>query len=61
MLDIHCARQEYQAQEISNIVFVRSCDNLADGLTKPKMQKALFELLKTGAHAVKCEQWILRN
>ena len=61
MLDIHSARQAYQAQEISNIGFVRSCDNLADGLTKGKKQKALLNLLLTGAHEVKCEQWILRK
>ena len=61
MLDIHSARQAYQAREISNIGFVRSCDNLADGMTKPKMQKALFQLLETGFHEVKCEQWIIRD
>ena len=61
MLDIHSALEAYQTQEISNIGFVRSCDNLADGLTKKKMQKALFNLLQTGIFEVKCEQWILRN
>ena len=60
MLDIHAARQAYQAQEISNIGFVRSCDNLADGLTKANMQKSLLNLLKTGHHEVICEQWIIR-
>ena len=61
MLDIHSVRQAYQAHEISNIGFFRSCDNLADGLTKPKMKKALFEILRSGVHEVRCEQWILRN
>ena len=60
-LDIHTARQAYQSREISNIGFVRSSDNLADGLTKAKMQKALFNLLQTASHRPVCEQWILRD
>ncbi len=60
MLDVHAAREGYKTREISNIGFVRSSENLADGLTKAKMQKALFKLLKSGRHSVECEQWILR-
>ena len=60
MVDIYSARQSYQAREISNIGFVRSENNIADGLTKPKMQSALLNLLHTGRHQVKCEQWIIR-
>lgn len=59
MLDIHSAREAYQAREISNIGYVRSCDNLADGFTKKKMQKALFNLLRTRMHELNREQWIL--
>ena len=36
MIDTRSARQTYQAHEISNIGFVRSENNIADGLTKPK-------------------------
>ena len=61
MLDIHATRQSYQNQEISNTGFVRSTQNLADGLTKPKMEAALLETLQTGQHSVKCEQWIFRT
>ena len=60
MLDIHAAREGYKKREISNIGFVRSSANLADGLTKEKMQKDLFHLLKSGKHIVQYEQWILR-
>ena len=60
MLDIHAAREGYRTREISNIGFVRSSSNLADGLTKEKMQKALFQLLQTGKHKIQCDQWILR-
>ena len=59
--DIHTARQAYQSREISNIGFVRSSDNLADGLTKPNMQKAIFHLLQTASHTPVCKQWIIRD
>ena len=57
MLDIHTARQTYQtkAKEIPNIGLVRSDNKLADRLTKANLQKALFELLKSGKHSVNCE------
>ena len=42
MLDIDATRQAYQRQEITNIGFVRSEHNLADGLTKEKKQGALL-------------------
>ncbi len=61
VLGIHSARQACQAQEISNIGFVRSDDKIADGLTKQKMQGALLNLLQTAEHNVVCEQWILRK
>ena len=60
MLDIRAAREAYQAKDIPNIGFVRSGDNLADGLTKKNMRKALLELLKYGKHEVKCEKWMIR-
>ena len=61
MIDIHASRAAYMAHEISNIGFVRSENNLADGFTKDKKQKTLFELLRNGEHEVVCEQWILRD
>ena len=61
MLDISVTRQAYNADQISNIGFVRSNYNLADGLTKPKLQQSLHDLLRTGRHEVVAEQWIIRN
>ena len=49
-----------QKKEISNIGFVRSSENLADGLTKGNVQKALLNFLQTGEHKINCEQWILK-
>ena len=61
MLDTHATRSAYQMKEFSNIGFVRSSDNVADGLTKPKVQMAIFDILRTGRHNVNCEKWILRG
>ena len=61
MLDIHTAMQEYQAQEISNIGFVRSENNIADRLTKSKKQAALLNILSTGRCSINCERWIFRD
>ena len=61
MLDIYAARKAYKALEISNIGFVRSSHSLANGLTKPKVQAALYELLKTAHHEPKVEKWIIRD
>ena len=61
MLDIHATRQAYQRQEISNIGFVRSEHNLADGLTKEKKQGALLQMMLDESHVTVCEQWIIRE
>ena len=50
MLDIYAARKAYKDLEIDNIGFVRSSYNYADGLTKPRIQAALYELLKIAYH-----------
>ena len=60
MLDIHATRTAYINREISNTGFVRTYPNLADGSTKPKMQRSLIELLMKGGHNESCEQWIFR-
>ena len=46
---------------VSNIGFVRSNHNLADGLAKPKMQLALLNTMSTGLHNVFVEKWIIRD
>ena len=56
MLDIHAARQAYRNQEISNIGFVKSSPNIADGLTKAKMRNNLLKL-----HRLICMTLIVRN
>ncbi len=61
MLDTYATRESYENQETSNIGFVRSNHNLADGLTKPNVQASQLQLLQTGRQQVKSEQWILRT
>ena len=61
MLDIWAARQAHKAHEISNIWFVRRSQNLADELTKPKAQAALYKLFPTAYDEPKVEQWIIRD
>ena len=47
MLDIHAAREKYISQYTSNIGFVSLNNNIAEGLTKHKIQAALLELMRT--------------
>ena len=61
MLDIHAARHAYQCDEISNIGFARSADNIADGLRKRKKQASFLDILHNGKHVMKCEQWKIRD
>lgn len=52
VLDVLATRQAYKARQISNLSFVRSEDNLADGLTEKMKQAALLNLIRTGIHRV---------
>jgi len=61
MLDIAAAREGFRDRVISDIGFVRSTHNLADGLTKPMQQAALQAVLKSGRLTTHAEQWIIRN
>eukprot|EP00171_Calliarthron_tuberculosum_P016586 IDg16586t1 len=61
MLDIAAAREGFRDKTISDIGFVRSASNLADGLTKPMSQAALQSVVSTGVLSLAPEQWIIRN
>ncbi len=60
MLDIAVSRQAFRSREISDIGFLRSHHNLADGFTKPMQQAALRTVLRTSYWRPQAEQWILR-
>ena len=61
MLDISCARQAFQRNEISDTGYVRSDQNLADGLTKKVKQEAIREVFQTEEWKVEPEQWIIKD
>ena len=61
MLDIAASREGFRDKVISDIGFVRSSRNLADGLTKPMNQAMLREVLANGHLNVEPEQWIVRG
>ena len=61
MLDIEAAREGFMEKRISDIGFVRSSCNVADGLTKPMQQRSLQAVLMTGKLDMNLEQWIIRN
>ena len=61
MLDIAAAREGFRDRVISDIGFVRSSHNLADGLTKPMQQASLQKVLKSGTIDIDVEQWIIRH
>lgn len=61
MLDIAAVREAFREKTISDIGFVRSSHNVADGLTNAMSQKLLHQILKTGFLDLHIEQWIIRN
>ena len=61
MLDIAAAREGFRDRVISDIGFVRSHDNVADGLTKQMSQAVLKNVISSGTLAVRPVQWIVRS
>ena len=61
MIDLSAVRDAYNEHEISNIGFLKSQNNPADGLTKTKHGNALDHLLKTGKADFFIYQWAIRK
>ena len=61
MLDIAAARKGFRSKAISDIGFVRSNKNVADGLTKPMSQAVLRDVICSDELIVVPDQWIVRN
>jgi len=61
MLEIACTREGFARGDISNIGFVRTGDNFADGLTKQMKTHALYRVLEIGMLKLEPEQWIVRD
>jgi len=60
-LDIAAAREGFGTKVISDIGFIRSSKNLADGLTKSMSQAALQQVISSGRISIAPEQWIIRD
>ena len=60
MTDLEAPRQAYSAREISDIGWVCSADNPADGFTKQGECVALRKLMEDGRLDVEVLQWVAR-
>ena len=59
MLEIAAAREGFRNKVISDIGFVRSKSNFADGLKKSMSKATLRDILKNGNLVIKFEEWII--
>lgn len=60
MTDVRATHEAFQ-NEMSDIGWIRSNENTADGLTKTWRCLALEDLMNTGVLTTKVEQWIDRK
>jgi hypothetical protein len=61
MIDIAAAKQACDTKEKSDMGFIRSTHNLADGLTKLESCQALLDAMHTGRFVHPVEQWVIRS
>lgn len=61
MLDIAAAKEGFKNKTISDIGFVWSSQNIADGLTKSMGQADLRQVIATGYLNIMPDQWIICN
>lgn len=61
MLNISAAREGFKEKGISDICFVRSSHNIADGFTKSMSQAAIQHVIKNGLLHIEPERWVIRH
>ena len=61
MIDIFAINQAYDGREITNVGFVRSENNIANGFTKVMKSESLLNVMATGLCAPIVEQWVVRQ
>ena len=61
ILNIAAAREGFRRKTISDIGFVRSSSNVADGITRQMKQAMRREVINAGVLDVQPEQWIVRK
>lgn len=61
MLDVACTPEGFQKMESNDIGFIRSNENLTDGLTEVLKQNKLLSVMSTCMLNYKVDQWIVRG
>ena len=61
LFDVSAVRNAYEDFEISDVGFVRSEFNPADGFTKVGKCSAFDEVIRTGKYKLPIDQWVIRK
>lgn len=61
MVDVRAAREAYHKVEIGDVGWIRSTENLVDGLKKFAKCKALTACLESRIITTSVEQWVIRG
>lgn len=60
MIDVQAGREAYHERKIDDMGWVRSENNLADGLTKLNKPELIQRTMKTGRLDIIADQWVIR-
>ena len=61
MIHIAAAREAFKSGVISDISFIKSNKNIADGLTKSMSQAMLGKVMETGVLDIQADQWTIKS
>lgn len=61
MIDIRATREAYVREEINDVGWISSEDNIADAMTKLSPCKSLDNLMQTGQLHMQVQQWVIRG
>lgn len=61
MIDLQATREAYNERKIDNMGWIKSCGNLADGLTKLNKPELIQHTMRTGKLQTFADQWVIRQ
>lgn len=61
MIYMRAARESYQKGEFSDIIWIRSAQNVADVLTKFEKSQPMIDFLECGLLTTQVEKWVIRK
>ena len=61
MTEVAEIRRAYKADEITNVAWITSANNPADGLTRSEYNKVLDRALRSGVLQHEVGEWICKN